>query len=55
MWWRYCGRFTWSATDPGPGAEAEGAPVSGRARWHDVRVELRRPNFETLVRPGYYR
>ncbi len=41
--------------DPGPGAEAEGAPVSGRARWHDVRVELRRPNFETLVRPGYYR
>jgi hypothetical protein len=24
-------------------------------RWHDVRVELRRPNFEPLVRPGYYR
>ena len=41
--------------DPGPGGEAEGTLASGRARWHDVRVELRRPNFETLVRPGYYR
>ncbi|MGD8817177.1 MAG: VWA domain-containing protein [Acidobacteriota bacterium] len=30
-------------------------PSGGRARWHDVRVELRRPNFEALVRPGYYR
>jgi hypothetical protein len=29
--------------------------TSGRARWHEVRVELRRPNFEALVRPGYYR
>jgi len=38
--------------DPGiSGAHPEG----GRARWHDVRVELRRPNFEALVRPGYYR
>jgi hypothetical protein len=26
-----------------------------RPRWHDVRVQLRRPNFEPLVRPGYYR
>ena len=40
---------------PGPGGEAEGTLASGRARWHDVRVQLRRPNFETLVRPGYYR
>lgn len=24
-------------------------------RWHEVRVELRRPNFKPLVRPGYYR
>lgn len=30
-------------------------PTSDRPRWHDVRVELRRPNFEALVRPGYYR
>lgn len=38
--------------DPGiSGAHPDG----GRARWHDVRVELRRPNFEALVRPGYYR
>jgi hypothetical protein len=31
--------------------------VAGAAapRWHDVRVDLRRPNFEPLVRPGYYR
>lgn len=28
---------------------------NGRPRWHDVRVALRRPNFEPLVRPGYYR
>ncbi|MCS5704204.1 MAG: VWA domain-containing protein [Acidobacteria bacterium] len=27
----------------------------GRPRWHDVTVALRRPNFEPLVRPGYYR
>jgi hypothetical protein len=31
------------------------ARASDRPRWHDVRVELRRPNFEALVRPGYYR
>jgi len=37
--------------DPGLSGPAPG----GRARWHDVRVELRRPNFEALVRPGYYR
>ena len=22
---------------------------------HDVQVDLRRPNFQPLVRPGYYR
>ena len=38
--------------DPGAPA-ADGNPA--RPRWHDVRVELRRPNFEPLVRPGYYR
>lgn len=37
--------------DPGTVAPGEGR----RPRWHDVRVELRRPNFEPLVRPGYYR
>jgi len=31
------------------------SPASRRPRWHDVRVDLRRPNFEPLVRPGYYR
>jgi hypothetical protein len=38
--------------DPGSTSPAE---ANGRARWHDVRVDLRRPNFEPLVRPGYYR
>jgi len=32
-----------------------GAADGARVRWHDVQVELRRPNFESLVRPGYYR
>ena len=36
------------------GATAE-TPPGGRPRWHAVAVTLRRPNFETLVRPGYYR
>jgi len=37
--------------DPGFAGEVPG----DRPRWHDIRVELRRPNFEPLVRPGYYR
>ncbi len=36
------------------GATAE-TPSGGRPRWHAVTVTLRRPNFESLVRPGYYR
>jgi len=32
-----------------------GTPAAGRSRWHAVTVTLRRPNFEPLVRPGYYR
>ena len=41
--------------DPGfEGGAGEGT-APARPRWHDVRVELRRPNFEPLVRPGYYR
>ncbi len=35
--------------------EVEGSSSPAGPRWHDVRVELRRPNFEPLVRPGYYR
>jgi len=37
-----------------PGNELA-AGDGARPRWYDVRVELRRPNFEPLVRPGYYR
>lgn len=37
--------------NPGVTSSTEGR----RPRWHDVRVQLRRPNFEPLVRPGYYR
>lgn len=37
-----------------PGVALEERTIA-RPRWHDVRVELRRPNFEPLVRPGYYR
>ena len=40
--------------DPRAVPTGEG-PVGGSPRWHDVRVDLRRPNFESLVRPGYYR
>jgi hypothetical protein len=40
--------------DPRAVPTGEG-PVAGSPRWHDVRVDLRRPNFESLVRPGYYR
>jgi VWFA-related protein len=38
----------------GRGDSVESSP-GGRPRWHDVAVTLRRPNFEPLVRPGYYR
>lgn len=41
--------------DPRPVSTGEGAAAGGSPRWHDVRVDLRRPNFESLVRPGYYR
>jgi VWFA-related protein len=41
--------------DPGALSTGEGTAVGGSPRWHDVGVELRRPNFEPLVRPGYYR
>lgn len=41
--------------DPPAPPTGEGTAVGASPRWHDVRVELRRPNFESLVRPGYYR
>jgi hypothetical protein len=40
--------------NPGFDEGGEGT-TPARPRWHDVKVELRRPNFEPLVRPGYYR
>lgn len=36
-----------------PRSSPERSVASGR--WHEVEVDLRRPNFEPLVRPGYYR
>ncbi len=41
--------------DPRAVPTPEGTVIGGEPRWHDVRVDLRRPNFESLVRPGYYR
>ncbi len=41
--------------DPRAVPTGEGTAIDGEPRWHDVRVDLRRPNFESLVRPGYYR
>ena len=41
--------------DPDRLGSPEQTPSGGRPRWHDVTVALRRPNFEPLVRPGYYR
>lgn len=41
--------------DPDRLGSSEKTLTGGRPRWHDVTVALRRPNFETLVRPGYYR
>ncbi len=40
------------------GAREPLSPPPGQRRrpvWHEIQVELRRPNFEALVRPGYYR
>lgn len=43
----------------GPGPAGPAAPESssgpGDLVWHEVRVELRRPLLEAIVRPGYYR
>lgn len=38
-----------------PGDSTHASSTGTTPRWHDVRVDLRRPNFEPLVRPGYYR
>ena len=38
--------------------EAQQGSISGsigREAWHEVRVEVRRPLLQTIVRPGYYR
>lgn len=41
--------------DPDRQEDTAATSPGGRPRWHDVTVTLRRPNFEPLVRPGYYR